>query len=316
MCGEYSTELEVYRKLSQLRSKLTSPTWWRRRIHTRINHPVQKLLYDPDTAVPELDWDTLVVLDACPAWLFESVIGTKKWHSYEMRLSGAGNTYNWLRRHWTDEYGDTIYISGNPMVSRHVPGAFHDLIEAWRDAINESLGAPSPSTVTEAGIDAHDSYPNKRIVVHYLQPHYPFVQRPDLQFTDFAGTDEWEVEGDPRASDVWEALRKGIVTESEVRSGYRSNLNYVAGEVERLLSEIEGKVVVTSDHGNLFGKYTFPVPIKEFGHSSGLPQPSLATVPWAVREGNRRRITEGGSHSSSEASADEIASHLEALGYK
>jgi len=306
----------VLGQITQLGTKFTDSKWRRRRIHTRINRPVQKLLYDPRTDVPDLDWDTLVVLDACPAWLFESIVGTDQWDSYETRRSGAGNTYNWLNRHWTGNYGDTVYISGNPMVSRHVPGAFHDLIEAWRDAIDESLGAPSASSVTDAGISAHDSYPNKRIVVHFLQPHYPFVNNPDLQFTNFAGTDEWDVEGDPRASDVWEALRKGIVTESEVREGYRANLEYVVDEVERLLSEIDGKVVVASDHGNLFGTRTFPIPIKEYGHSSGLPQPSLATVPWAVRDGERRQIEDGGVHSGSEASEGEIESHLEALGYK
>ncbi len=299
----------------KLMSKMGDLKWWRRRIHARINHPVQKLLYDPEMDVPDLDWDTLVVLDACPAWLFESVIGTEQWDHYETRLSGAGNTYNWLRRHWTGEYGNTVYIAGNPMVSRHAPGNFHDLNEAWRGAFDGSLGAPSAASVTKAGIAAHDSYSNKRIVTHYLQPHYPFVNQPDLQFTSFAGTEELEVEGDPRASDVWEALRKGIVTESAVREGYRSNLNYVIEEVEQLLSEIDGKVVVTSDHGNLFGKYTYPILIKEYGHSSGLPQPSLATIPWAVRDGDRRAVEDSGAHSDTGARPEEIESHLEALGY-
>lgn len=301
-------------KLKELK-KISDPTWRRRRIQTRINRPIQRKLFEPTRLAPESDWDTLVILDACPADLFESVVGTTQWDTYETARSGAGNTYQWLKEHWKDDYADTVYVSGNPMVSRHVPGQFHDLIEPWRDAITDGDSTPSAEPVTKTALDVHREYPHKRVVVHYMQPHYPFIRDTDLQFTNFEATDEWQVEGDPRASDVWEALRKGIVSEPRVRDGYRRNLEYVIEEVETLLSGIDGKVVVGSDHGNLFGTYTFPIPIKEYGHSCGLPQPSLSTVPWATREGDRREIIAEDIRSESGAQSREIESHLEALGY-
>jgi hypothetical protein len=202
------------------------------------------------------------------------------------------------------------------MVSRHVPGSFHQLIECWRDAVSEDLNGPDASVVTEAAIAAHEQYPNKRVVVHYIQPHYPFVKDPDLQFTTFRNTTEWRVEGDSRAADVWEALRAGLVAKDDVWAGYRRNLEYVLEEVEELLAAIDGRAAVTADHGNLLGEWSYPVPIREYGHPSELVQPSLTTVPWAIRDGPRREIEHGVVTSSTEAGNREIDSHLEALGYK
>lgn len=294
----------------------SDPGWRRDRINARINGPVQRRLHGNGHDYPDADWDTLIILDACRADLFEEVVDTSEWDAYEQVYSGAGATNRWLERQWDDEYPETVYVSGSPMVSRHVSGSFHRLIECWRDAIDEDLNAPAASTITESAIDAHEEYPNKRVVVHYIQPHYPFVRDPDLQFTTFRNTDEWDIEGDPRAADVWEALHAGIVSKEDVWAGYRRNLDYVLEEVGTLLEEIDGRGVVSADHGNLLGERAYPVPIRGYGHPSELVQPSLTTVPWAVSDGPRRKITEGDVESETGAEGDEIQTHLEALGYR
>lgn len=290
--------------------------WWRNRIHARINGPIQRRIHGPGIDIPDADWDTLVVLDACRADLFEEVSNTADWTDYRRVYSGAGATNRWLERQWDGDHGDTVYVSGSPMVSRHVPGAFHRLVEAWRDAIDEDLNGPDGGFLTDKALAVHEEYSDKRIVVHYMQPHYPFVRDPELQFTTFRNTDEWDVDGDSRAGDVWEALRAGIVDKSAVWTGYQRNLEYILEEVSRLLDVIDGRAVITSDHGNLLGEWSYPIPMREFGHPSELVQLSLTTVPWAVRDGPRRDIVKEKSQSESEATEHEIGSHLEALGYK
>jgi hypothetical protein len=296
-------------------SKINDPRWRRKRIHHRINGPIQYKIHGPGIDYAGADWDTLVILDACRADLFENIVDTNTWDAYESANSGSGATPTWFKRKWNGTYGDTVYVSGTPVLSRSAPGSFHSIVECWKNAINDDLNGPDPTIVTKAAIDAHQKYPHKRIVVHYIQPHYPFLRDPDLHFTEFSGTDDWDVDADPRATNVWEALRAGIVGEDEVWRGYGRNLEYVLEEVKELLAEIEGRVVVSSDHGNMMGEWTYPVPFREYGHPMHVAQPALTNVPWAVDDGPRREVIEEEVGSTTEATSGEIQTHLEALGY-
>lgn len=299
----------------EILNKYSNARWRRQRIHHRINRPIQYRIHGPGVDYAEADWDTLVILDACRADLFEEVTDTDRWDEYERANSGSGATRTWFERKWDGEYGDIVYVSGSPILSRCAPGSFHRTVECWQNAIKEYLNGPDPEVVTKAAIKAHKEYSNKRVVVHYMQPHYPFLQDPDLHFTSFAGTEQWDVNADPRAGDVWEALRAGIVDKDEVWNGYGRNLEYVLKEVEELLDNISGRVVVSSDHGNLLGEITYPIPFREYGHPMHLAQPSLTNVPWAVHDGPRREVIEERVESTSEASSQEIQTHLQALGY-
>ena len=142
---------------------LTDRDWWRGRVHERINGPVQRWIHGNGDDDSDADWDTLLVLDACRADLFEEVVDTEAWNHYAHRNSGAGATNRWLERQWSGEYVDTAYVTGNPMVSRHLLGSLHDLIEAWRHAIDDSLNAPSAVPVMDAAIDAHERLPPKEL---------------------------------------------------------------------------------------------------------------------------------------------------------
>jgi hypothetical protein len=54
------------------------PNWWRDRIEDRINTPVQQYVRPRSKAlnVLDADWDTLIVLDACRADLFDQQVDT------------------------------------------------------------------------------------------------------------------------------------------------------------------------------------------------------------------------------------------------
>jgi hypothetical protein len=311
--------MSIYNKLKfavdEIKNKFTDPGWRRKRIHHRINGPIQYKLHGPGVDYAGGDWDTLVILDACRGDLFEEVTSLRRWDEYERVSSGCGATRTWFERKWNGEYGDIVYVSGSPILSRRAPGSFHRTVECWQDAIDEELNGPNPEVVTESAIKAHKEFPNKRVVVHYQQPHYPFLQDPDLHFTEFAGTNQWDVDADPRAADVWEALRAGIVNKNEVWDGYKRNLEYVIQEVDELLNEIDGKVVISSDHGNLLGEMTYPIPFREYGHPQHLAQPALTNVPWAVSDGPRRNIVTEEVESDTDATSEEIQNHLNALGY-
>jgi len=90
--------------------------------------------------------------------------------------------------------------------------------------------------------------------------------------------------------------------------------------VERLLGSLQGKTVVTSDHGNMIGESSHPVSITEYGHPGETYTPELVTVPWVVHvQGDRKRVI---SESPTTTEQDEmntsehIENRIKHLGYK
>ena len=56
-----------------------------------------------------------------------------------------------------------------------------------------------------------------------------------------------------------------------------------------LIESLDGKTVVTSDHGNLFGRRLWPIPLQKYGHPPGLRFPELIEVPWHETPFENRR---------------------------
>lgn len=278
--------------VSEIRDNYDDREWWRTRIKQRLNAPVQQRLRPRSEGVDVLDaeWSTLVVVDACRLDLFESVAAREetdeRFADPEAVTSVASSTPEWLATTFGESHGDIVYVAGNPMVSRHCAGTFYELIEAWEEGYDPETSVVSPELVTGRAIEARDAYPEKRLIVHYMQPHYPFVDRPELQFFD-GFVERREV------SDVWQALRHGLVEEPAVWEGYEHNLSVVLDEITRYLDAVDDRVVVTSDHGNVLGRRAWPVPLRTYGHPANYRLPGLVRVPWVVRDGERRPTTDG-----------------------
>lgn len=70
-----------------------------------------------------------------------------------------------------------MYVSANgyvPELGLDQDGTFHAVINVlnqWDD----DLETVRPEAVTNAARKAHRDYPDKRIIVHYMQPHIPFI---------------------------------------------------------------------------------------------------------------------------------------------
>lgn len=246
------------------------------------------------------DWDTAVILDACRFDYF------KQENIFEGKLhqetAPGGASQEFIREMFLGkELHNTVCVTGNPFVSLLEPGTFHDLIvdDTW-DIGNRQA---APSQVTEAAVRAHDKYPNKRIIVHYMQPHFP-VHHPDYEFVN-DGT-SW------RHGQFWPVT----VSEQDVRDGYRANLRYVLSYVENLVDQIDGKTIVTADHGELLGERVRPIPLRTYNHHEGLYAPELLDVPWLELDSNdRRTIRSDPPRSGQEISEEDRDKRLEALGY-
>ena len=270
----------------------------------------------------EEDWDTLVVLDACRYDMFELV--NQLDGTLSSRVSKGSATTEWLQANFAGrDLRDTAYVTANPQLERNRENwdvALHETINVWlAEGWDEATGTVRAETMTDAALNAAERLPNKRLVVHYMQPHYPFVpsetqfDKDHLQSIDGDGSD-------PAGENVWNKKFVGSldVSPEELWSIYVENLEYVLDSVEQLLNSLSGKVVVTSDHGNYVGERASPIPIREYGHPRGLYDPPVVHVPWFVHEqGERREIhrTEEKTHTDTVESAI-VDERLRDLGYR
>lgn len=237
-------------------------------------------------------WDNLLILDACRHDLFERVHDLPG--TLESRVSRGSNTVEFMKGNFRGrELHDTVYVTANPQLYRNrdvIDVEFHDVINVWtEEGWDEEDNTVLPETVKKYANQAANKYPNKRLLVHFIQPHYPFVGADtefDKNHLSESGTDN---------KSMWNLLMEG---ELQLDSGrvwelYEDNLRCVLSSIHELIENLEGTSVVTSDHGNMVGERASPFPIREWGHPRGLYLEELITVPWLIYEnGNRRIISE------------------------
>lgn len=251
------------------------------------------------------DWDNCLILDACPYSLFEqqNTIDGR----LESRTSRASATVEFLESNIAGrDLRDVVYITANPQYERNhdrVSADFHEVIRVYDDqGWNDDVRTVLPSTMTDAVIEAGEKYPNKRLLAHYIQPHYPFLGE----------TAEQNLHQDSLA--IWRFLIEGELDYSDeiLRQAFIETLDIALPEVKRAIDSLEGKTVVTADHGQIIGERAYPIPIREYGHPRGIYIPELVNVPWLICDGDRKTITEG---EPSQIDMTDVTERLRDLGY-
>lgn len=303
----------------ELAAKYDDSWWWRKRIAARVLKPIHAKYpgFEDAIEVMSADWDNLIVLDACRSDLFEEVVGTERFDSYRRVTSLGSATAEWTERNFAEgSFGDTVYLASNPHTSKHAGDSFHDIIEVWKESFDDELHTVLPEPITEAALDTQNNNPNKRLVVHYMQPHRPFVEADELQFEGWHPKWHYEEKNVDGIRHPFHALEAGVADYETVWNAYKDNLEYVIDDALSLAEQLDGKTVITSDHGNMMGERAFPIPIKMYAHPRGIRESELVEVPWAVVEsGERRDIVDGGTTATEDYETEEMEQRLADLGY-
>lgn len=225
-------------------------------------------------AVFEADWDLLVVLDACRADLWSEVVASEdELPIGSTRISPGGTSTEWLTAVFggrgRSELSNVGYVTANPYSDTHVKRENVGLLdEVWRYGWDDDDGTVPPRPVTDAAVRAGRRHDLDRLVVHYMQPHFPSLSRDSEVGTTL------EAFGDESLG-VWNDLRFGRRSVESVWEAYRENLRIVLEDVRLLLSNVDApEAVVTSDHGNAFGERGI------YGHAAGIALRPLREVPW------------------------------------
>ena len=260
----------------------------------------------------EEDWDNLIILDACRYDMFEDL--NEMDGELKKKYSNASHTWFFLKRNFRGENNDTVYVTASPM-SAGYGKHFAEIIHVWEDNWDEKNQTVQPDKVTEAAIEASKEHPDKKILVHYMQPHYPFIGEKGKDLGD-QGT---FAEGSRKNLTAWEKIKYGDADEEKVKQAYRENLEIALPEVERLRENLNGKTVISADHGNLIGKKVGYAPQKIYGHPPKVEDRDLRAVPWLIKGEKRKDISEkeekNNSHENRSHDEEEVKKRLEELGY-
>lgn len=318
--------MDVRHAVREIRRRGTDLQWWRKRFLTHVVSRYYEAFPPERSHLVDRDWDNVLLLDACRYDLFAEVSG-----SFDLpgdlsrRRSAESGTPGYLRENFAGgQFHDVVYVTANPYVNTVLPDdTFHDVVPVWRDGWDETEQTVLPEAVLDAALAADDIYPDKRLLVHFNQPHVPFVgeyRLGDRRWSAIRREALGKAERDPRERNPtpFEMLAAGEVAAEDVWRAYRSNLERVLPAVEELLAAFRGRTCVTSDHGNALGEYARPFPIRVYGHPLGILIPALVDVPWFVSETSPRKdvVAEPPRRDSSDEDVDEgTRERLRMLGY-
>jgi len=285
-----------------------------------INAKIQNAIRSrPRMDVMQEDWDVLYILDGCRFDIYDDEVN----RHIESRFSPGAESREFMEACFCNRtLHDTVYITANPHTPSKIgDNVFHDIVPLYEAGWDEELETIPPEVVTDALISASEEYPHKRLIAHYMQPHFPFIG-PKGRSLDQVGLPEGSFaesspDSDQSVRNVWRNLQYRIddVSRDLVIEAYRENLELVLESVDRALSEVSGKAVITADHGNLIGEWTWPIPSRGYGHDKDAHLDGILKVPWDVRDSESRREIRSDPPESSRDVNGEYQDQLRALGY-
>ena len=261
--------------------------------------------YSDAVDIIEEDWDNLIIIDACRYDRFNK-INTLDGELRQTTSIGSG-TPEYVKRTLTGrKIQDICYVTSNGQIQRHTDGdEFHALIS---DVSND------PEKVTNAAKDAFERFPNKRIIVHYSQPHVPYIGPKAQKIRDQLLSEVTETFPFIHSS-LLRMAEHGYVSDDKLLSIYDENLEIVLPHVSELIEHIPGKTVVTSDHGELLGERYLAMNC--YDHHNNIYLPELRHVPWLeMPDGKRRKITSEPPVEYEQFDEEQLNERLRLLGYK
>jgi hypothetical protein len=281
-----------------------------------INRRYYRQSHSPDDPILQYDWDNLIILDGCRYDVFfeeNDLPGT-----LQRRVSGRSESWEFLSRNFGGmKCHDTVYITANPHWYKLENNTFYDVVDLLTEEWDAEKGTVLPEDVTKRTKEIATEFPNKRLIIHFMQPHFPFLG-PTAENLDHKGlTIHLENESEANLPNVWAAAQRGEVATEAVQAAYRENLQIVLNQVEGLIDCLEGRTVVTADHGNLIGEALKPVPVSGFGHPKNFYAPGIVNVPWNVIDtGTSKNVIAEEPLSSTSTNNEQIEDRLQALGYR
>jgi hypothetical protein len=281
------------------------------------------LIYSNDAVdVMNEDWDNLILLDACRYDYFESQ--NKIQGNLSSIISHGGSSWEFMQGNFVgNEHHDTVYVTGNPHTGKLADDIFHAVDPLYLNAWDEEYETVLPEDVVDAALDAYEKFPNKRLVVHFMQPHRPYLGETGEELQQehkISGFNRYLAYSDetPDSASFSTLIENGDISVKIAQKAYRETLDIVLQQVDDLVTQLAGKSIISADHGELLGETIIPFTKPKFGHSDEyIRNKTLYQVPWLELPANERReISSDKPLTFDRAESEIVEDRLRSLGYK
>lgn len=325
--------VEVYRKYGLAPLAKTSSSY----LHRWVDKPVMALAnrrfsakYGDGESVLERDWDNLLLYDACRYDEFMEVSPFST-AAVDRRVTVGSRTPEFLPRTFDGRTcHDIVYITANPQPLKYAfernDNPFHamvSLLDYW-DGETQTV---HPEEVYKATLEVESDYPDKRLIIHFLQPHAPFIGKTANELRERTGKtigglnpgrEYTDIE--PQSIDTTSYRRIFLsddkVSIEEIRAAYRETLAIATNYVIGLAGKLDGKTAITSDHGELLGDRLHPFGARRWEHPEGIRSSELCFVPWVECPWDERKDVKAESPTQhDEIDQERVTDRLRSLGY-
>lgn len=219
----------------------------------------------------EKEWDNLIILDACRHDLFEEVV-----EESDYRYSLGSTSSEFVEKNFSEgDWSDTVYVTANPhfheshfeeLTGKTADEVFHEVFHTYETDWDKDQNTVLPEKIIRDGLTALELFPNKKLIIHCMQPHYPFLNS-NLGDGGIKMLNEGE-------GNIWDKAERKEVDKVELWEAYSDNLGYIFSNVEKSLQNLDGKTLVTADHANFFGEGDI------YGHPAKFSAEPVLKVPW------------------------------------
>ena len=262
-------------------------------------------------------WDIAIILDACRYDAFKDLYRRYlPQGKLEARL-GASDTFDWLHSVFNgNQTHDIVYVSAHPGINGkgvawghfNAKEKFYKVYDAWIDGWDWRIGSSLPDEVARIASEAISEHPDRKIIIHFIQPHFPYRKAPcPSTYSDLRCAKK-----NPKLGILLERFLRNLMCSfdanfsrlritywrlkkilnlgfledlneiywrkyaiKDLRYFYRDNLKWVLESVREIVKEFnDAKIIITSDHGEAFGENG------EFFHLYRTKNPVVRLVPF------------------------------------
>jgi hypothetical protein len=218
----------------------------------------------------EFSWDYLIILDACRYDIFKYFFKKSNLPGkLSKEFSRGEHTISFLKENFKESHKDIVYISSNPYVSKYSLNSFYKIIPVWKDCWDKKEKTVLPEQMLKVTKKTLGKYPSKRFIIHFMQPHYPYIKFDIEKKSQKVSFFNWYSANIYQTIDI-----------KQHKKAYINNLKIVLNVIKELIDYLSGRIFLTADHGEAFGEWIHPlIPIKFYGHRLGVRIPATVEIP-------------------------------------
>jgi hypothetical protein len=237
--------------------------------------------------IDDTDWKLAILIDSCRYDDFKSLCGkTLGYSNPKIASSQCTCTREFMQGHLNREFIDMVYINHTVSVGRWIPNTkFFRLVNVWETHWDyKTWGTIMPWDMADVAIEFLARYQDKRLMVHFVQAHPPYLLPGYEEFNKIEYTPELCMKGQrSQRSFVQSMMRKRLGHERTwkilntlgiepidyfgrvykkfgmkgLTEGYRRNLELTLIEASRLINFFKihhpnDKILITSDHSQSY----------------------------------------------------------------